>query len=131
MADPAAAAQAAKAAAAMMSAAKASGREAVAAFARATAPAGTCCWVCLGEGADAEGGTLLQSGCGCRGGAGYAHVACLIEHAMRSQAAHVGTDWDASQAGWVNCPTCKQRYSGAMKIGLRLGRSTRLAVASD
>ena len=66
-----------------------------------------CCTICLDGGEDPE---PIQCGCGCRGDAGLAHVACLAEVAARKQAG-----W---HEGWHICPTCGQWYMGAMRLGL-------------
>ena len=65
------------------------------------------CCICL----DNDGPPLpIQCGCGCREEAGCAHVACKIE-----QAKHQGPGY---HVGWYTCPTCKQKYTGAMQLGL-------------
>ena len=65
------------------------------------------CIICL----DNEGHPLpIQCGCGCRDEAGCAHVACKATYA-----AHQGPGY---HTGWTVCPTCKQKYTGAMKLGL-------------
>ena len=65
------------------------------------------CCICL----DNDGPPLpIQGGCGCRGEAGCAHVACRIAHAKHQGRGH--------HAGWLTCPTCKQQYTGAMQLGL-------------
>jgi hypothetical protein len=45
-------------------------------------------------------------GCACRGSAGFAHLKCLINAA-----------WANTQS-WYTCPTCKQRWTGALNLGL-------------
>ena len=65
------------------------------------------CTICL----DYEEYPLpIQCGCGCRLAAGSAHVACKAEYA-----AHQGP---GNHAGWGKCSTCKQDYTGAMRLGL-------------
>ena len=64
------------------------------------------CFVCL-----EASPPPIQMGCACRGDAGLAHIGCLI-HAAASRAAH------GSNAGWWQCSTCKQDFTGAMQIGL-------------
>ena len=65
------------------------------------------CIICL----DNDGHPLpIQCGCGCRDEAGCAHVACKAAYA-----AHQGPGY---HQGWYECPTCKQKYTGAMKLGL-------------
>ena len=65
------------------------------------------CTLCLDE---ADYPLPIQSGCGCRLAAGCAHIACKAEYA-----AHRGPGY---HAGWFECPTCKQYYTGAMRLGL-------------
>ena len=66
-----------------------------------------CCTICLDGGEDPE---PIQCGCGCRGDAGLAHVACRAEAAARKE--------DGWHEGWTTCPTCGQFYTGAMAVGL-------------
>jgi len=66
----------------------------------------TTCWICLDFDCDAGGGLLLPGGCGCRGGAGHAHLSCVATHAAMHHGMHRE---DASGFdGWLLCPTCKQ-----------------------
>ena len=67
------------------------------------------CFVCL-----EASPPPIQMGCACRGDAGLAHIGCLIQ-AAASRAAH------GRNAGWWQCSTCKQRFTGAMQIGLAEG----------
>ena len=65
------------------------------------------CSICL----DNDGPPLpIQSGCGCRAEAGCVHVACRVQATE-----HQGMGF---HAGWHTCTTCKQRYTGAMELGL-------------
>jgi hypothetical protein len=60
----------------------------------------------------------IQSGCGCRGDAGLAHIACrvtAVEHAIQS-----GRQ-DANDA-WSLCATCGQHFTGVMGMGLASAR---------
>ena len=67
-----------------------------------------CCTICL-DGGDEP--LPVQRGCACRGDAGLAHVACQAQ-----VAAHKGAGcWNPA---WARCPTCGQRYTGAMLLGL-------------
>ncbi len=61
------------------------------------------CIICL-DGQPAP----IQSGCGCRGEMGLAHVACRAEVAKRSG------EWE----DWHTCGTCGQTFTGAMFVGL-------------
>ena len=66
------------------------------------------CFICL----DADASPApMQSGCACRGQAGLAHVGCRAR-AAEVQAQHRG--W----AGWWECQTCKQAFTGDMQRGL-------------
>lgn len=60
-------------------------------------PARMQCNICL----DDEG-EVVQRGCCCRGDAGAAHVACLVEVAVHSR--------QNTQNAWATCGTCKQMY---------------------
>ena len=62
----------------------------------------------------------IQSGCACRGDAGLAHIACLVQ-AAESQLAHRG------DAVWVECQTCKHYFTGAMKAGLAAAKQSWVA----
>ena len=65
------------------------------------------CNICL----DNDGPPLpIQCGCGCREEAGCTHVACRIKAAE-----HQGLGY---HEGWHTCTTCKQRYTGAVNLGL-------------
>ena len=64
---------------------------------------GPSCTICLG-GVPAP----IQSGCGCRGDQGLAHVACRAEVAKQSGIAR----------DWYQCTTCGLDFTGAMEIGL-------------
>ena len=52
----------------------------------------------------------VQCGCGCRGDAGCAHVACKVAYAT-----HMAP---GTHSGWYKCPTCKQHYTGPMLLGM-------------
>ena len=73
------------------------------------------CTICLDDDAYP---LPIQCGCGCRDAAGCAHVACKAEYA-----AHQGPGF---HTGWLECPTCKQKYTGAMKLDLAEALCTRL-----
>ena len=65
------------------------------------------CSICL----DNDGPPLpIQGGCGCREEAGCAHVACRVQANEHQGIGH--------HKGWYVCATCKQRYTGAMQLGL-------------
>jgi hypothetical protein len=75
----------------------------------------------VGRGGSCEGSCIIclegdprpiQSGCACRGDAGLAHVECRAEdaaHRMKNR---------GDGAGWWECGTCGQRFTGAMQLGL-------------
>ena len=82
-----------------------------------------CCTICL-EGGDAP--LPMQCGCGCRGDAGLAHVACIAQ-----AAAHQAASWNTA---WEECLTCGQYYTGGMQLGLareRVRRTERRAPGDD
>ena len=58
------------------------------------------CRMCL-----ESGGELLR-GCACRGTAGYVHVACMVKANRHRKIAH------------EQCPTCEQRFVGALSVAL-------------
>merc|ERR1712216_301784 len=62
------------------------------------------CWICL-----EHIGELLR-GCACRGTAGYVHVACMVEANRHRKIAH------------DQCPTCEQRFAGALSMALAEAR---------
>lgn len=71
------------------------------------------CYVCLG--ADA---TVVPLGCACRGAAGSAHVACMIEAAVHAFA--------ENNLSWSVCSLCKQWYTGEMQLELAEERMCRV-----
>ena len=71
-----------------------------------------CCTICL------DGGEVplpIQCGCGCRGDAGLAHVACLAQVAVSKE--RVQLEYGGHSL-WQGCSTCGQVYSGALQLGL-------------
>ena len=54
----------------------------------------------------------IQSGCACRGPAGLAHIVCLVQAAQALMERKGHSRWR------FTCQTCKQRFTGAMCIGL-------------
>ena len=62
------------------------------------------CWVCF------ESNQELLRGCACRGTAGYVHVRCMVETNRHRTIAH------------DQCPTCKQRFVGALSMALAEAR---------
>jgi hypothetical protein len=68
------------------------------------------CFICLGNDP-----TPIQSGCGCRGDGGLAHVECRVEVAVHDQQrATPGKE----MMPWERCRTCGQLFVGAMQLGL-------------
>ncbi len=57
----------------------------------------------------------VQSGCACRGDAGLAHAACLIEKAVAQRASR-------GPAVWTTCQTCTQEFSGVIGLALAEAR---------
>jgi hypothetical protein len=74
---------------------------------RGPATGASVCIICL----DVGDPPPIQSGCGCRGDAGLAHVGCRAE-----AAAHKGRSGDIM--GWQVCMTCDQKFTGQMAMGL-------------
>ena len=70
-----------------------------------------CCAICLDGGDDP---LPIQSGCGCRGDGGLAHVACKAKMHAKMHA--------RSDEHWHRCPMCKQPYTGEMRLGLARAR---------
>jgi tetratricopeptide (TPR) repeat protein len=74
------------------------------------------CWICYERAFAAEAGAhsagpLLRA-CACRGpDASFSHLPCLVKYAGTNDTASKGKSW------W-QCPTCKQNYTGALKLGL-------------
>ena len=60
----------------------------------------------------------IQSGCACRGPAGLVHLGCRVQAASYHQAAQALVDRKDSSRWWFTCQTCKQVFTGAMRIGL-------------
>ena len=65
-----------------------------------------CCFICLDTTPPP-----IQSGCACRGEAGLAHVNCQVQAAISQVSLR-------ANAAWQECRTCKQEFTGAMRIGL-------------
>ena len=70
------------------------------------------CWICM----EANNG-VRRLGCACRGAAGFAHLACQMQHAshLQEQRRSEGGPGGAVKA-WYRCVTCRQDYHG--KLGL-------------
>ena len=80
------------------------------------APKEAMCYICL----EGDGGksSKLMRGCACRGdSAGFVHLECLTELAMRKEASG---NPQAVHNGWINCGNCKQSFTGA--LGLEMQR---------
>ena len=75
------------------------------------------CFICLephsGPGSSQR---LLHGGCACRGGSGFAHVACIAKAAQ-----------EMNTRMWQHCPTCKQMWTGQMELQLARARVASLA----
>lgn len=68
------------------------------------------CWVCA-EGSSRTRSHKLMRGCACRGSdAGFAHLSCLVEAAKHNE------------DRWRSCPTCKQKFTGDVRLGLARAR---------
>jgi hypothetical protein len=66
------------------------------------------CFICL-EPHSGPGSSqwLLHGGCACRGGSGFGHVTCVAKAAQ-----------ETNGRMWQYCPTCKQRWTEQMELGL-------------
>ena len=53
----------------------------------------------------------IQSGCACRGDAGFAHIECIVQAA-------VSRFVQRGPKVWRECHTCKESFTGAMQTGL-------------
>jgi hypothetical protein len=74
------------------------------------------CPICLEDDKD-----VIPLGCGCRGDAGGAHLACKIEAAEHASRPMMVTDGPATQlklSTWAECSICAQEYTGAMGLGM-------------
>ena len=72
------------------------------------ADASSTCFICLEPHSGASSSQfLLHGGCACRGGSGFAHVACIAKAAQ-----------ETNEDMWEDCPTCKQMWTGQMALGL-------------
>lgn len=65
------------------------------------------CTICL-EGSEEP--TPIQRGCACRGAAGCAHTACMVD-----VASHGGEGYHRA---WYKCQTCAQQFTGPMQMAL-------------
>ena len=73
------------------------------------------CFICL-EPHSGSAQRLLHGGCACRGGSGFAHVACVAKAAQ-----------ETNERMWQFCPTCKQKWTGEMALGLARAEVASLA----
>ena len=85
------------------------------------APADARCLLCL-EGGDAV--DPLVRGCACRGSSGWTHAGCLVKVA---EAARVPPPPAQHFAAWLFCSTCKQHFTGLIKLRLAIALWTRHA----
>ena len=59
----------------------------------------------------------LMRGCACRGSSGWTHATCLVKMAEAARAPPRGQPiFDA----WVSCATCKQRFTGQVRLRLAI-----------
>lgn len=69
------------------------------------------CWICAEGSSRTRSRSKLIRGCACRGtDAGFAHLSCLVQAAK-----HDEDCWDV-------CPTCKQDFTGDVRLGLARAR---------
>jgi hypothetical protein len=57
----------------------------------------------------------VRLGCGCRGDAAHAHVACVDKLASSR---YDDAAFDAAFDAWTKCATCNHDYTGAMRTGI-------------
>ena len=86
------------------------------------------CWVCTDSTSRmtrSRNRTLVR-GCACRGSdAGFAHLDCLIRLAATPQQHGNNVDIssiDINNENWDVCPTCRQDYTGKVRLGLARAR---------
>ena len=72
------------------------------------------CLFCL-DGGDAT--DPLLRGCACRGTSGWSHAACLVKPA---EAARAPPPPEPHFAPWTFCSTCKQRFTGLVRMRLAI-----------
>ena len=89
--------------------------KALPALAEPVAPEEGACIICLDDSPPP-----IQSGCACRGDGGLAHIHCRAQVAMSQQKQRGNEVW------WM-CQTCKQPFTGAMRIGLAEAYHAQLA----
>ncbi len=80
-------------------------------------PNGASCYICLDEGPDAGGKSLVRD-CSCRGDAmGFAHLSCIVKYAEQKseQAAGLPPPWAFAEP-WRMCPNCKQPYTSKLSL---------------
>ena len=82
------------------------------------------CYICLESDDD-----LIPLGCACRGSAGKAHLACIIE----AHAAKQGKDDEkfSKISHWEKCLICKHSYTGKMHTGVTKDAVRRYAHVPD
>ena len=74
------------------------------------------CIVCL-ESESTESSPLLQTGCGCRGSAGWIHAQCAVA-AAAAQQERTGSWGGGGKHPWQLCATCRVPYTGPLKLAL-------------
>jgi len=78
------------------------------------------CSRCLSTTADERTGSVLHTGCGCKGALSHAHVSCLVALAK----SHEGAETKINR--WHKCPWCEQPWSGAVALALQVHRKRHL-----
>jgi hypothetical protein len=83
-------------------------------------PDGASCYLCLDEGPDEEGKSLVRD-CSCRGdSAGFAHLSCIVNYAeqkCKQMAAEANFSVDFVKP-WKNCLNCKQTYQRQLSLDI-------------
>jgi hypothetical protein len=82
-------------------------------------PNGASCYICLDEGPD-EAGISLVRDCSCRGDAmGLAHLSCIVKYAEQKSEQEADRSPAALTAfaePWRMCPNCKQPYKSKLSL---------------
>ena len=89
------------------------------------APHDARCMFCLDWG-DAK--DPLARGCACRGSFGWTHVTCLVKPAETARAPPPGEPYFTA---WVSCSTCKQEFTGLVKLRLAIALWAKYARAVE
>jgi hypothetical protein len=82
-------------------------------------PDGAMCYICLDDGLDETGKSLVRDCRSCRGdNAGFVHLSCIIQYAEQMSKQAKGRDLSAFEELWKTCPSCKQPYQYQLSMDL-------------